>query len=97
MATASPNGDAVSRIRQFVVQTFPLARKRKITDATDLLDSGVIDSLGVLDLVAFLQQEFSVVVDDGDLVPENFRSIECMAHFVERMIDADCKTRPMTV
>ncbi len=80
------NGDAVSRIRKFVLQTFPLARKRNVADSADLLESGVMDSLGVLDLVGFLQQEFAVTIEDDDLVPENFRSIECMAHFLERVL-----------
>jgi len=63
-----------------------LAKRRNITDTSDLLESGVIDSLGVLDLVNFLQQEFSVLVDDEDLTPDNFKSIESMAVFVERIL-----------
>jgi acyl carrier protein len=79
------NEAAVSRIRNFVFQTFPVARKRKVADSADLLEGGIVDSLGVLDLVGFLQQEFAVAIDDEDLVPENFKSIECMAQFVERV------------
>jgi acyl carrier protein len=80
----SDNRDAISRIREFVLQKFPLARKRKVTNHDNLLESGVIDSLGVLDLVSFLQEEFSVAVEDDDLTPENFQNIERMAQFVER-------------
>jgi acyl carrier protein len=80
----SQNTDTVSRIREFVLQKFPLARKRKVTNHDNLLESGIIDSLGVLDLVTFLQEEFSVAVADDDLTPENFQNIECMAQFVER-------------
>lgn len=82
----SQDGIAVSRIRNFVLQTFPLARKRKITDSVDLLEGAIVDSLGILDLVSFLQQEFSVTIEDDDLVPENFRSIESMAQFVQRVL-----------
>lgn len=67
-----------------MLQKFPLARKRKVTNQDNLLESGIIDSLGVLDLVTFLQQEFSVAVADDDLTPENFQNIERMAQFVER-------------
>ena len=77
------NNDAISRIREFVLQKFPLARKRKVENDNNLLETGVIDSLGVLELVEFLQQEFSVAVADEDLTPENFQNIECMARFVE--------------
>ena len=75
------------RIREFVLQKFPLARKRKVANNDNLLESGIIDSLGVLDLVAFLQQEFAVAVADEDLTPENFQNIECMARFVERSLE----------
>jgi acyl carrier protein len=78
------NTDAVLRIRQFVLQKFPLAKRRNVTDHDNLLESGIIDSLGVLELVTFMQQEFSLTVDDENLTPENFQTIECMARFVAR-------------
>ena len=83
----SENTDAVLRIRQFVLQKFPLAKRRNVTDHDNLLESGIIDSLGVLELVTFMQREFSVTVDDEDLTPENFQNIECMARFVERSLE----------
>ena len=76
------------RIREFVLQKFPLARKRKVANNDNLLESGIIDSLGVLDLVAFLQQEFAVAVADEDLTPENFQDIECMARFVDCCVES---------
>lgn len=62
---------------------FPLARKQQIKDSDPLLESGVLDSLGVLDLVSFVEQEFSVHVADEELVPENFHTIDRIAAFVE--------------
>ncbi len=85
--TLAENKDATLRIRQFVLQKFPLARKRSVANADNLLESGIIDSLGVLELVSFFQQEFSVAAADEDLTPENFQSIECMARFVERSLE----------
>ena len=78
------------------MQTFPLARKRSVDDSVDLLQGGVIDSLGVLDLVSFLQKEFAVTIEDDDLTPENFKSIDCMAQFVERLAGSQ-KSRSRTV
>ena len=79
--------DAILRIRQFVLQKFPLARKRSVANGDNLLESGIIDSLGVLELVTFFEQEFSVAAADEDLTPENFQNIECMARFVERRLE----------
>ena len=87
MNGVADNKNATLQIREFVLQQFPLARKRKVANHDNLLESGIIDSLGVLDLVAFLQQEFAVAVADEDLTPENFQNIECMARFVERSVE----------
>ena len=76
--------ETLLRIRNFVAQNFSLARRRVVTDSDNLLESGVIDSLGVLELVTFLQQEFSLQVDDDELKPENFQSIQSIAQFVEQ-------------
>jgi acyl carrier protein len=70
------------KIRKFVLDKFPLARKQQIKDSDPLLESGVLDSLGVLDLVSFVEQEFSVHVADDELVPENFQTIDRIAAFV---------------
>lgn len=70
------------RIRVFVLGKFPLARKRGVKDADLLLENGIVDSMGVLDLVTFLENEFGIQVSDEELIPENFRSIEQIADFV---------------
>jgi acyl carrier protein len=71
-------------IRNFVTTTFPLARKRGVGDSDLLLETGIIDSLGILDLVQFLETEFGLHVEDDELLPENFQSIRAVAEFVER-------------
>ena len=71
------------RIRNFIVEKFPLARKRGITFQDNLLESGVLDSLGILDLVAFVEQNFGIVLTDEELVPENFQAIERLTAFVQ--------------
>jgi acyl carrier protein len=71
------------RIREFVYEQFPLARKRSLSDDDSLLESGIVDSLGILELVNFATQEFGVVISDEDLQPDNFNSIGSLASFVE--------------
>jgi acyl carrier protein len=72
------------RVRQVVMEKFPLAKKRGLKDSDELLESGIVDSLGILDLVAFLESEFGLTVGDEDLLPENFRSIERIAEFANQ-------------
>ena len=72
------------RIRQFIIEHFPLARKQAIIeDDSPLIDSGIIDSLGVLDLVSFIEKEFKITIADEDLMAENFESIASMTAFVQ--------------
>lgn len=74
---------AKDAIRGFILEHFPIAKSTKIEDSSSLLDEGVLDSLGILELVNYLQDELGVSVEDEELVPENFRSIDAIASFVD--------------
>jgi acyl carrier protein len=56
-----------------------------VEDSTSLLEAGVLDSLGFMRLVAFLQEHFGLVVTDDDLVPENLESVDAITAFVRRL------------
>jgi acyl carrier protein len=71
-----------SEVRQFILKKFPLAKKQNVSDDGALLESGMLDSQGVLEVVNFIEQQYSMVVSDEDLVPENFQSIDRIAGFV---------------
>ncbi|MCP4328744.1 MAG: acyl carrier protein [Alphaproteobacteria bacterium] len=59
-------------------------RRDDIDDDTDIFEAGVVDSLFAVQLVAFTEQEFGVVVEDDDLDLANFRSVNELAEFVTR-------------
>ena len=73
-------------IRQFIFDHFPLAKKVLINEEDSLLDSGIIDSLGILDLINFIEKEFAISISDEEVLPENFESIHNLTAFVERKI-----------
>lgn len=73
-----------SRIRFFILQKFATARKRVLKDCDPLLESGIIDSLGVLDVVGFLEETFMIKIEDEELIPDNFGSIQLLTSFVQR-------------
>jgi acyl carrier protein len=77
-------GSIASSFKSFITTHFPGSRRHVLRNDDSLLASGIIDSLGVLDLVSFIESEFNVGVDDEDLTPENFQSIDRMTAFVER-------------
>jgi len=80
----SPEYEISKTIRSFILEKFPAARRKGLSDDTPLLESGIIDSLGVLDVVAFLEPKFGIKIEDEELVPENFRDIESLTNFVEQ-------------
>jgi acyl carrier protein len=71
-------------MKEFIVGHFASARRRPLNDGDPLIESGIIDSLGVLDVVAFVESEFEVQVDDEELTAENFQTIACIAAYVEK-------------
>ncbi len=78
------NADTTTgRIRHFILNQFPLARQRAIGDDDPLLRTGILDSLGILEVVAFIESEFQITVADEELVAESFESIATMARFVD--------------
>jgi len=71
-------------IRDFILETFPPGRGDfRLDEDTSFLESGVIDSTGVLELVAFLEDDFGIVVEDSELVPENLDSINNICRYLE--------------
>ena len=71
-------------IRRFITTNFYVADPAQLGDDESLLDSGVIDSTGVLELLVFLEQEFGIRVEDKDILPQNLDSIARLEAFVGR-------------
>jgi acyl carrier protein len=69
------------RIRQFIVESFFVD---DFSDEDSFLRNGVIDSLGMLELITFLEKEFGIKITDAELVPENLDSLARVCAFVER-------------
>ena len=68
------------RIRKFLVQRFPATKN--VGDDDALLKNGMIDSLGILEIVTFLEREFAIILSDEELSPENFESVRSLSSFV---------------
>ena len=72
------------KLSKFVTeQILSNANMKEIPSDFALIENGVLDSLGLQQLVSFLEREFDVELDDDDLVPENFESINSIAKLVE--------------
>ncbi len=70
-------------LRTFITTNFYVADPTALADEDSLLDAGIIDSTGVLDLIGFVEQQFGIKVEDDEVVPENLDSIARLAAFVD--------------
>ena len=72
-------------LRHFIVENFLFGKNDEpLTASESLLERGVIDSTGVLELVGFLEKTYGITIEDEELVPDNLDSIERLVAFVER-------------
>ena len=72
------------QIREFVTTNFYVADPKALEDSTSLLDQGIIDSTGVLEVIMFIESTFGLTVEDSEMLPENLDSIERIASYVGR-------------
>ncbi len=63
------------KIRAFIVENFLFGDDNGLNDDTSFLEEGIIDSTGILELVEFIEEEFSIEVEDEELIPENLDSL----------------------
>lgn len=71
-------------IREFItVKLLTEARDFNFSDSDSLIDSGIIDSFGIMALLGFVEEKFAVKVASDDLLPENFDSVISIAAMIK--------------
>lgn len=80
--------EALGKVRNFVTTNFYVADPAALADDASLLDAGIVDSTGVLEVVQFLESEFGLAVEDHEIVPENVDSIARIAAFIDNKLKA---------
>ena len=73
----------------YIREDFPRARQAEITGDEDLFETGIIDSLGILSIIGFIESEYDFQVNDADIVPENFTTITGIARYVSNATNGD--------
>jgi acyl carrier protein len=76
--------DFKQEIRKFVVDIFLFGEEADLTDDTSFLEQGIVDSTGVLELVAHLEKAYGIKVQDNELIPDNLDSINAIAGFLAK-------------
>lgn len=70
------------KLREFVIEELQWDRGKQLDADYQLIQHGVVDSLGILSLVSFIEDEFGVQVQDEELVPEHFATISAITRLV---------------
>jgi acyl carrier protein len=71
-------------LRKFIVESFLFGRDSMFSDEDSLLEKGLIDSTGVLEMIAFLKEKFGVTVEESEMIPDNLDSIQNLSAFIQR-------------
>ncbi len=69
-------------IRTYLLSHSATAGVGKLSDDESLLEAGVLDSMSMVDLIAFLEKTHGIAVDEDDMIPENFDTIDAMAAYI---------------
>lgn len=74
-------------IRQFIVNDLaPESGLRELGEETPLIGDGLLDSMRIMVLLAFLEQKFDIKVGDEELLPENFETLAAVTRLVQRKL-----------
>lgn len=82
----SSGTDTIGPVRRFVVENFLFGSETGFGDEESFLESGIVDSTGVLQLVAFLESTYGIQVGDDELVPDNLDSVARISSYLDRKL-----------
>lgn len=75
--------NTIETVQSYIVRKFLHGEAQGLTPTTPLFEQGIIDSMGILDLVQFLEKTFSITVEDREYLPDYFATLERIRVFVQ--------------
>ena len=77
--------DIRAEIRNFIADNFMIGRDpAQLTDSESLLDKGIVDSTGVLELIGFIETNYQIKMEDEELIPANLDSVNNLVKYIQR-------------
>lgn len=77
--------EIAQQVREFIIDNFMMGRSPdELANDDSLLEKGIIDSTGVLELVSFIEETHGFTVEDDELVPENLDSVNQLVNYINR-------------
>lgn len=78
----------INTIRNFIIENFLFEEDENLKAETSFLENGILDSTGVLELIAFLEEKYEIEVEDDELIPQNLDSIINVTQYVRKKQEA---------
>ena len=83
------NVEVEREIKSFLRTNFPLYDEKTVDSEASLVESGVVDSLGILELVEFIEERFQLQIPEDELLPENLDSIANINRYLTRKLGGE--------
>jgi acyl carrier protein len=77
---------AKNAVKDFIVRELVREEGFHLQDSDKLIETGIIDSMGIISLLGFLETEFSIQIESDELVPENLDTVQSISELVERKL-----------
>ena len=74
--------DIVQTLKEYIIENFLFEEDGSLQEDTSFLDSGIIDSTGMLELAHFIEDEFQINIEDEEMLPENLDSLKAVKEFI---------------
>lgn len=75
-----------TQIREFIYDNFlhTTSRNNDLQDDESFIDSGIIDSTGILELIYFVEENFHIQIEDEELIPDNLDTVNSLINFIQK-------------
>lgn len=74
------------KIKDFIVNNFLFGEDNGFNGETSFLEEGIVDSMGILELISFLEETFNIKIEDDELIPQNLDSLNNITNFLEKKL-----------
>ena len=78
--------DYIEAINKFIIENFLFGDDNNLKTDASLLENGIIDSTGVLELISFLEETYGITIEDDEMIPENLDSMNNINNFLKKKL-----------
>ena len=81
--------EPIETVKRFIVENFLFGNDEKLKNDTSFLDSDIIDSTGILELIAFMEETYDLSIEDAEMLPENFDSLNNISSYLSSKLSVE--------